>query len=117
MATPAEVVQDSFDKANGYASTATGLLTGFTSALNASIYAPPTVSVAWNSPAAPSLTSIGAVPDMPTIAFNTPAGEPTALSETIPTIDIADFTVADPTLSFDRADAELRHHPTDSVSR
>jgi hypothetical protein len=100
---PYTIVNDSFEKADGYAASATALLSGFTSALNASIYAPPTVSVAWNSPAAPSLTSIGAVPDMPTIAFNTPAGEPTALSETIPTIDIADFTVADPTLSFPTA--------------
>lgn len=50
MATPAEVVQASFDQAKRYADSATGMLSGFTSALNQSIYSAPAINVTFTPP-------------------------------------------------------------------
>jgi hypothetical protein len=97
MASAAELVNQSFAIAQNYANTAQQALTGFTDALNTSIYAPPTLSVTWNSLAAPTLPSLPSVPTMPTIAFAAPTapGE-WALAE--PTITVDDFTELAPTL-------------------
>jgi hypothetical protein len=92
-----------FDAAAGYADAATGMLTSFTSALNGAIYAPPSVSIAWQSPAPPAVPTIPlpAAPD--TISYVAPGGLPTALSETIPTIDIDTFDVVTPTITLPTA--------------
>ena len=50
MATPAEVVQASFDQAKRYADSATGMLSGFTSALNQSIDSAPAITVTFTTP-------------------------------------------------------------------
>ena len=68
MATPAEVVASSFAQAQTYANIAQSSLTGFTDALNAAVYAPPTLSVTWNSIATPSLPSLPSTPTMPPCA-------------------------------------------------
>jgi hypothetical protein len=72
MATPSELVTTSFAQAQDYAAIAQSSLTGFTAALNAAIYSPPTISVVWNSIATPSLPSLPSVPTMPTITYNAP---------------------------------------------
>lgn len=104
MASAAELVNQSFALAQDYAQNAQQQLDGFASALSSSVYAPPTVSVTWNSLAAPSLPGLPTVPTMPTIAFVAPTapGE-WALAE--PVIDIADFTEASPTLNLPAAPA------------
>ncbi len=102
MASAAELVNQSFTRAQDYATTAQQALTGFTEALSASIYAPPTISVAWSSPAAPALPGMPAVPAMPTIAFVAPAA-PGEWAVAEPVINIADFTEGPPTLSLPTA--------------
>ena len=72
MATPAEVVASSFAQAQTYANIAQSSLTGFTDALNNAIYSPPTLSVTWNSIAAPSLPSLPSSPTLPTISYVAP---------------------------------------------
>ena len=102
MASAAELVNQSFSNAQNYAATAQQALTGFTNALSASIYAPPTISVTWASLAAPTLPSLPSVPTMPTIAFAAPTapGE-WALAEPVITVD--DFTELSPTLNLPNA--------------
>lgn len=102
MASAAELVNQSFANAQNYAATAQQALTGFTDALSASIYAPPTISVTWNSLVAPTLPSLPSVPTMPTIAFAAPTapGE-WALAEPVITVD--DFTELSPTLNLPNA--------------
>lgn len=102
MSTPAEVVASAFAQAQSYASSAQASLVAFTDALNGSIYAPPTISVTWNSIAVPSLPSLPAVPTMPTITFTAPtAPADWVLAE--PAITIDDFTEAAPTLNLPNA--------------
>lgn len=102
MASPAEVVATSFDTAKTYASAAQSSLTGFTNALNTSLYTPPTISVAWNAIAAPALPSLPNVPALPAILFVAPtAPGPWTLVEPIITID--DFNEAAPTLNLPAA--------------
>lgn len=99
MATPAEVVAASFAQAQTYANNAQTALNGFTSALNSSIYSPPTISVSWSALAAPSIASLPSQPTMPTISFVAPT-EPDAFVLAEPTLVIDDFTDVAPTTSF-----------------
>ncbi len=98
MSSAAQLVNESFTLAQEYADSAQQQLAGFTSALSSSIYAPPTISVTWNSLAAPSLPGLPPVPEMPSIAFVAPTA-PGEWSLAEPTIDIADFTEESPTLT------------------
>ena len=72
MASPAEVVASSFAQAQTYATSAQTALAGFTAALDAAVYSPPSVSVTWNSLAAPSLPSLPSQPSLPAIVFSAP---------------------------------------------
>ena len=101
--TAASEVVDAFDRSEEYAAAATTQVQYFLTELNNSIYSPPTVSVTWNSIAPPSLDALPDVPTMPTIAFNTPAGQPTELSLAEPTITIDDFTEVPPVLDLPAA--------------
>jgi len=98
-----ELVTESFAQANIYAHNAQEALTGFTNALNNAIYAPPTMSLNWTSISAPVVPSVDPLPDLPTVAFNVPSGQPTALTDTLPEIVIDDFAVTDPSLTFPTA--------------
>ena len=100
MPTPNELVTTSFAQASTYADNATTALTGFTDALNQSIYTPPTISLAWASIAAPAVPTVGAAPTAPTITFTLPGGQPEALDDTMPVIVIDDFTSTAPSISF-----------------
>lgn len=99
MATPAEVVAASFAQAQTYANNAQTALTGFTNALNASVYSPPTISVTWNSLVEPTLPSLPGAPTLPTISFAAPA-EPGAFEIAEPTLVIDSFEEVAPTTTF-----------------
>jgi len=98
MASPAEVVAAQFANATTYANSAKVDLASFTAALDAAIYTPPTISVAWTSLTAPVLPELPTQPTLPVIAFTAPV-EPTALVLTGPTIAIDTFTEVAPTVS------------------
>lgn len=98
MSTPAQVVAEQFQQARSYASTAQAQLASFADELRNSIYAPPTISVSWNSIAPPSLPSLPASPTLPTISFATPTA-PDSLVLAAPTIVIDDFTELAPVLT------------------
>jgi len=99
MATPDELVANSFAQAQTYANDAKAALTGFTDAMNAAIYTPPTLSVTWNSLTAPTLPSLPAVPALPTIAFAAPT-EPGAFTDVVPTLTVDTFSDVAPTTTF-----------------
>ena len=103
MASPSELVNSSYALAQSYAAEAKTQLTTFADALNNAIYAPPTISVTWNSLVAPTLPQVPSAPDMPEIVFNTPDGLPVELQESLPDISIGEFTEVAPTLSLPAA--------------
>ena len=98
MASPAEVVASSFAQAQTYATSAQTALAGFTAALDAAVYSPPSVSVTWNSLAAPSLPSLPSQPSLPAIVFSAPTA-PGDWAPADPTITIDNFTATEPTLN------------------
>jgi hypothetical protein len=96
MATPAEVVASSFAQAQTYANIAQSSLTGFTDALNAAVYVPPTLSVTWNSIATPSLPSLPSSPSLPSISYVAPTA-PSDFVDVAPGVTtIDDFTGISP---------------------
>lgn len=103
MATPAEQVGSTFSLAQSYALSAQSKVNSFTSQLQNTIYAAPTLSYTWSTITPPSLAAMPNIPAMPDILFNTPAGQPTALNLAAPTIAIDDFTETAPVLSLPAA--------------
>lgn len=102
MSTPAQVVAEQFTNATTYANAAKSQLASFTAALDAAIYTPPTLSVTWNSLAAPALPSLPTTPTLPTIEFDGPDA-PAELSLANPTVIISEFTEAAPTVTMPTA--------------
>lgn len=100
---PAEIVQDKYDRSIDLADAATDAVNGFQEALNASIYAPPTISVQWQTLAAPNLPPIPDLPELPEIDLQVPGGEPSALDATIGAVQIDDFDIVMPELNFPAA--------------
>lgn len=100
---PAEIVQDKYDRSIDLADAATDAVNEFQAALNASIYAPPTISVQWQTLAAPNLPPIPDLPDLPEIDLQVPTGEPSALDATIGNVQIDDFDIVMPELNFPAA--------------
>ena len=70
---PASIVLDAYNRSVALVESAKSEMTGFTDALNSTIYAPPTISVQWTSLAAPSIPD---VPDMPSTPGATGARGP-----------------------------------------
>lgn len=70
MASPYLLVDQVFSKAETYAKEAQDQLGAFTNALNSAIYAPPTVSFKWETPAAPTIRAIPDAPNLPKIKFD-----------------------------------------------
>jgi len=99
MASPAEVVAAQFANATTYANSAKDQLTTFAVALNAAIYAPPTISSSWSSPAAPSVPDLLPLPTLTPIVFNsiTPVSPLNIVEPTDTTIDL--FTETAPSVS------------------
>lgn len=102
MPSPAELVASTFTLAQTYAASAQTSLGTFTSALNSTLYQPPTISLAWKSIAEPTLPNLPATPTMPAISFVSPTA-PADFSVADPTITIDDFTITDPTLNLPTA--------------
>lgn len=100
---PAEIVQDKYSRSVALADAATGAANGFQQALNASIYTPPTVNVQWQTLAAPNLPPIPDMPALPDIDLTVPANMPGALDATMGNVQIDDFDVEAPALSFPAA--------------
>jgi hypothetical protein len=103
MATAAEQVDAAFTKATVYANEAKSSAAAFLSALDAAIYTPPTLSVTWESIAAPTLPTMPTAPTLPTIEFNAPGTSPAPLALSEPTVTIDDFTETAPTVSLPTA--------------
>lgn len=104
MPNASEQVNTIFAKADTYAKNAQSSLQGFTEALTRAIYAPTPITTTWASLSPPSLAGLPSVPSMPSIAFNTPAEQPTALSESLPPgISISTFDEQAPTLDLPSA--------------
>lgn len=98
---PAAIVQDKYSKSSALAERASSAVAGFQSALNASVYAAPTISLAWATVAAPSLASIPNMPVLPTPTYQEPGGRPSSLTARMDPVQIdAEFTVAAPVLNF-----------------
>lgn len=100
---PAEIVQDKYDRSIDLADAATDAVNEFQEALNASIYQPPTISVQWQTLAAPNLPPIPDLPELPEINLQAPTGEPSALDATIGNVRIDDFDIVMPELNFPAA--------------
>lgn len=96
----AEIVNDKYDRSIDLADAATAAVEGFQAALNASVYQPPTMSVTWNTLAAPVLPPIPELPELPEIDLAIPGGMPSVLSDTVGNVQIDDFDVEMPTLNF-----------------
>ncbi len=98
MPTPYELVSTQFALAKTYADQASAKTDTFTSALQAATYAAPAISVTWVDPTLGALPAMPGAPTAPTISFDAPT-VPTDLSLTDPTITLATFTEAAPTLA------------------
>ena len=96
----AEIVNDKYDRSIELANAATSAVEGFQDALNNSIYTPPTVSVQWQTLAAPNLPPIPDMPDLPDIDLTIPANMPDALDATMGNVQIDGFDVEAPVLNF-----------------
>jgi hypothetical protein len=104
MATSAsDQVANAFSAASGYASSAQIALSTFTTALNASVYAPPTISMTWRTITPPTLPTLPSVPSMPTIAYSGPSSTPSSLAITAPTLTLDTFSETAPITSFPTA--------------
>lgn len=103
MSGPSAEVSEAFDRAYRYAELSQSNMSSFTAALNSSIYSPPTISMTWNSIAAPDLPAMPVAPSMPTISFAVPSGQPTELTIEMPGVVIDDFTEVAPTLTLPTA--------------
>lgn len=99
MATPAELVSQSFSQAQSYAAIAQTSLSAFTAALNGAIYSPPTVSVTWTSIDPPSLPSLPSAPSLPTITYTAPPAPADFTDEAPAVTTIDDFDVDPPSTS------------------
>lgn len=96
---PAAVVESVFEIADQFAQNAWEKTESFVNTLNSTIYVPPTVSVTWESLAAPSLPGMPDMPTMPEIVFTVPSGVPADLVLDEPSFTIDDFTETAPTLT------------------
>lgn len=96
----AEIVNDKYDRSIELANAAKTAVEGFQTALNNSIYSPPTVSVQWQTLAAPNLPPIPDMPALPDIDLAIPANMPGALDATMGNVQIDGFDVEAPVLNF-----------------
>ena len=96
----AEIVNNKYDRSIDLADAATAAVEGFQATLNASVYLPPTMSITWNTLAAPVLPPIPDLPELPEIALAIPGGMPSTLTDTLGNVPIDDFDVEMPPLNF-----------------
>lgn len=98
---PASIVLDAYNRSVTLAETAKSQMSGFTSALDDSIYAPPAISVQWAAIAPPSVPDMPNMPSTPSLSFNEPA-VPGAFTDVLDADDIVidEFAERLPTLNF-----------------
>lgn len=102
MSTPAvavQIVQDKYNQSLGLADRAYGEVQSFQQALSDSVYAPPTISVTWQTMAAPDLPTIPNLPSLPDTNFAEPSGMPSEFSGSLCTDPIDDFIETAPKLN------------------
>lgn len=97
---PASIVKDAYVRSIAMADAAKNDMSGFTDALNSSITAPPTISVKWASVAPPVIESVPSAPTLPSIQFNDPGNMPGSFNVSLPPVEIDDFDVDMPELTF-----------------
>lgn len=101
---PAEIVQDKYARSVELAEAAALDAKSMQDALNASLYAPPTVSVHWSTMAAPTLPAVPSLPTLPTVTFATPSGQPAELAlDAVAPVIIDGFDTLPPELNFPTA--------------
>lgn len=104
---PADKVTQVFNQASAYATSNTNLLGSFLGRLNSAIYSPPKLTLKWESFAAPTLDVLPGIPALPSITFQTPAGQPAALTDTPPVLNFADVSEIGPAPSFSSISAPI----------
>lgn len=107
MASAAELVNNTFQLAQGYAQSAQQNLTSFADRLKNAIYTPPTLSVTWTTLGAPTLAAMPTAPAMPSISFDPGilGNAPSLFNEAAPNLAISDFTDVAPDLNLPTAPA------------
>lgn len=100
---PASIVEDKYERSIELAEEALGRVDEFVTSLLDATYQPPTVSVQWQSLAAPTLPELPDAPNLPSVEFVEPAGKPTPFSESLGSVDIDDMDLEMPTLNFGTA--------------
>lgn len=102
MATASEIVTESFELAQLYATDARNSLTTYLNGLNALNYSAPTVTVTWNSIAAPVLPDVPDIPTLPVIEAAV-ISSPSDFTETAPTFTIDSVFEAAPEVTLPEA--------------
>lgn len=97
---PASIVLDAYNRSVALAESAKSEMGGFTDALAATVYAPPTISVSWASLAPPSIPDVPPMPTTPAIALGNFGNEPADIDATMEGIEVDDFTATEPVLNF-----------------
>ena len=101
---PASIVLDSYERSVALADSAMSKLASFQKAFTDSIYEPPTVSVRWETLAAPNLPPVPALPNVPEVNFTMPTGEPLGLVDAeLPNMEIDNFSFRPPEMNFGEA--------------
>lgn len=100
---PAQVVVDKYLKSVELAEAAARNTADATRAFNASIYAPPQISVRWETLAAPNLPPIPAMPVLPDVQYVEPGEVPGPLVGDIADVQIDDIDIQIPALNFGAA--------------
>lgn len=101
---PAEIVTKKYNQSVSYANTALSATNAFQSALAASVYSPPQISVQWTSLAPPALTPIPNAPALPNLDTDEPSGMPASgLGFTPPSVSFDTFSGTAPTLDLPSA--------------
>lgn len=100
MTSPAAQVAASFTQAKTYADSAMSHLDGFTSALNAAVYAAPSLSMSGVMPAMPPLRELPALPAFEEIPFTPPANPPLNALPDLPDLDVPEFAERAPEVSY-----------------
>lgn len=94
------IVNDKYAKSAALADAAAARASASAQAFNAAIYAPPQISVSWQTLAAPNLPPIPDLPALPSIDYREPGGEPGSLTASMRDVAIDDLNIEVPTLDF-----------------
>lgn len=97
---PASIVEDKYERSIELAEEALGRVDEFVAKLTDGFYQPPTVSVQWQSIAAPTLPELPTTPTLPSVEFVEPTGKPTPFTESLGSVAIDDMTLEMPDLNF-----------------